>query len=558
MKRLRSLELHEGLERAAHRAILHADGLTPSDFKKPLVAVVNSWNEVVPGHVHLRELSEAAKRGIREGGGIPLEFDTIAICDGLCQGHAGMRYALPSRDIIADSIELMVEAHRFDAMLMISSCDKIVPGHIMAALRLDIPTVIVTGGPMYPGSYKGFKDITLTDIREFIGRAKRGEISMEDLAEIERRALPGAGSCAMLGTANTMSCLTEALGLSLPGCGTLHAEDTEKRRTAQESGKKLMQLLQAGITPKQIVKLPSIVNAITLDMALGGSTNSVLHLMAIASEGEMEVSLEIFDEVSRRTPHICDLKPSGRFPMIRLEAAGGIPAVMKELSSNLDLSAFTVSGKTLGENLEGAEVLDREVIRPLKDPIHAEGSIAVLKGNLAPAGAVVKQSGVKPMMLVHEGPARVFHCMEDAVQSLMKEEVEKGDVLVLRYEGPKGGPGMREMHMVTSLLVGLGLDESCSLITDGRFSGSTRGPCVGHISPEAMEGGPIALVENGDLIRVDIPGRELTLKVGEEELDRRRKALKLPKTKEVGVLGRYAQWVGSAAEGAIFGKIQRT
>jgi len=519
---------------------------------------VNSWNEVVPGHIHLRELSEAAKRGIREGGGIPLEFDTIAICDGMCQGHVGMRYSLPSRDMIADCIELMVEAHRFDAMLMICSCDKVVPGHMMAALRLDIPAILVTGGPMYPGSYKGFQDITLVDMREFIGRAKRGEISMEDLAEIERRALPGAGSCAMLGTANTMSCLAEGLGLSLPGCATLHAEDTEKRRIAQESGKKLMQLLQEEITPREIAKLPSIINAITLDMALGGSTNSVLHLMAIACEGGMEVPLDLFDEVSRKTPHICDLKPSGRFPMSRLDAAGGIPAVMKELASHLDLDVLTVSGKTLGENLEGAEVLDREVIRPLRDPIHAEGGIAILKGNLAPAGSVVKQSGVKPKMLVHEGPARIFHCMEEAVRSLMKGEVEKGDVLVLRYEGPKGGPGMREMHMVTSLLVGLGLDESCSLITDGRFSGSTRGPCIGHISPEAAEGGPIALVEEGDLVRIDIPRRQLTVKVEEGELEKRRTSLKPPQRREVGVLGRYARWAGSAAEGAILGKIERT
>lgn len=548
---LRSKELYDGLERAAHRALLYSVGFTEEDFGKPLVAVVNSWNEIVPGHIHLRSLAEAVKGGIREGGGIPMEFNTIAICDGLCQGHIGMSYPLPSREVIADSIELMVESHRFDAMVMLCSCDKIVPAHIMAALRIDIPSIIVTGGPMYPGRYGEIEGITLSNMREYIGRAKIGEISYEELAEIERCALPGPGSCSMMGTANTMSCIAEAMGMSLTGCGTSHATSSEKLRIARKSGLRIIRMLEEGLRPDKIVTKEAITNATTVAMALGGSTNMTLHIPAIAHERGIAFPLDMFDEISRTTPHICDIRPSGKYPLSSLEEAGGIPAVMKELESKLELNALTVTGRTMGQNIQKARVLDRDVIRPISDPVHPEGSLAILKGSLAPSGAVVKQAGVHEKMMVHRGPARTFNSMEDAVDALMEDRVKGGEVMVIRYEGPKGGPGMREMHMVTSILMGLGLGDKVALVTDGRFSGSTRGPCIGHISPEAAEGGPIALVEEGDTIEVDIPKRTLRLLVSDEELKRRAEHF-TPVTKEArGALRRYSLLAESADKGAI-------
>jgi dihydroxy-acid dehydratase len=549
---LRSRDLHESLERTAHRALLHCIGVPHADMGKPLVAIVNSWTEVVPGHMHLRAVGELVKRGVREAGGIPLEFDTIALCDGMAQGHIGMSYSLPSREAIADTVEIMLEGHRFDAAVMISSCDKIEPGHLLAALRVNIPTVMLTGGPMEGGTYKEHTDITLSTMREFAGQVKVGKLSREELTEIEKAALPGPGSCSMMGTANTMGCLIEALGMSPTGCGTMLAVDPLRPALARAAGHLVIECLRHEIRPRQIVTRQAIENAMAVDMAMGGSTNSVLHLLAIAYEAGIPLELDEFDAMSRRVPHLCNVKPSGQYAVGRLDAAGGIPALMQELKSLLHLDTLTVTGRTLGENIAGAVVANREMIRPLSDPLYREGGLAILRGNLAPEGAVVKQTGIRfKKMLSHRGPARVFESMEEAVKAFMGDVVKPGDVVVVRYEGPKGGPGMREMHQITSVMVGMGLDEHCGLVTDGRFSGSTRGPCIGHISPEAAEGGPLALVRDGDLIEYDIPNRRLDLLLPAEELARRRAAWQPPKRELKGILARYARLAGSASKGAI-------
>ena len=549
---LRSRDLHESLERTAHRALLHCIGVPHADMGKPLVAIVNSWTEVVPGHMHLRAVGELVKRGVREAGGNPLEFDTIALCDGMAQGHIGMSYSLPSREAIADTVEIMLEGHRFDAAVMISSCDKIEPGHLLAALRVNIPTVMLTGGPMEGGTYKEHTDITLSTMREFAGQVKVGKLSREELTEIEKAALPGPGSCSMMGTANTMGCLIEALGMSPTGCGTMLAVDPLRPALARAAGHLVIDCLRRDIRPRQIVTRQAIENAMAVDMAMGGSTNSVLHLLAIAYEAGIPLELDEFDTMSRRVPHLCNVKPSGQYAVGRLDAAGGIPALMQELKSLLHLNALTVTGRTLGENIAGAVVANREMIRPLSEPLYREGGLAILRGNLAPEGAVVKQTGIRfKKMLSHRGPARVFEGMEEAVKAFMGDVVKPGDVVVVRYEGPKGGPGMREMHQITSVMVGMGLDEHCGLVTDGRFSGSTRGPCIGHISPEAAEGGPLALVRDGDLIEYDIPNRRLDLLLPAEELARRRAAWQPPKRELKGILARYARLAGSASKGAI-------
>ncbi len=548
---LRSKQLSAGVERAAHRAILHCVGLQSEDFNKPLIAVVNSWNEIVPGHIHLQGIAKYVKQGITESGGVPLEFNTIALCDGLCQGHTGMRYPLPSRDLIADSIEMMVEAHQFDGMVMIPGCDKTVPAHIMAALRINIPTVIVTAGPMEPGNYQEFNNITLTDMREYIGKVQTGRMAMSDLTEIEKRALPGPGTCAMLATANTMGLLTEVLGLTLSGVTAIPAIKSAKWQMARASGRKVLELLQKGITPRMIVNQDAITNAIAADMAIGGSTNSVLHLMAIAKEAGLSLDLAEFDRISREVPHICDLKPSGKYPTVYFYEEGGVPALLKVLEPFLKTEQLTANGLTLKETLEKVEMSPGKIIRPLDNPLHKEGGIAVLKGNLAPDGAVVKQSGVKPGMYYFTGSARVFNSMEEAVKAVVNDVIEAGDVIVVRYEGPKGGPGMREMHMITSLIVGRGMDESVALITDGRFSGSTRGPAIGHISPEAAAGGPIAAIRDGDRITIDIPNRKLDLGVSDEELRERLKHVVHPVKARHGALARYAELVTSADKGAV-------
>ncbi len=549
---LRSRDLHEALERTAHRALLHVVGVPHADQGKPLVAVVNSWNEVVPGHIHLRALGELVKQSVREAGGVPMEFDTIALCDGLAQGHEGMSFSLPSREAIADTVEIMIEGHRFDAMVMLSSCDKIEPAHLMAALRIDIPTVMLTGGPMEGGRYKEHAEITLSTMREYAGQVKIGKLTREELTEIEKAALPGPGSCSMMGTANTMGCLIEALGMSPTGCGTMLAVDPRRPALAREAGRLVIECLRRGLTPRRIVTRQAIENAMAVDMALGGSTNSVLHLLAIAHEAGISLELDEFDAMARRVPHLCNVKPSGQYSVGRMDEAGGISALMQELQALLHLEVLTVTGRTLGENIAGAAVANPELIRPLSDPLFPEGSLAILRGSLAPDGAVVKQTGVRfKTMLRHRGPARVFENMEEAVRAFLGDVVKPGDVVVVRYEGPKGGPGMREMHQITSIMVGMGLDEHCGLVTDGRFSGSTRGPCIGHISPEAAEGGPIAFVRDGDPIEYDIPNRRLDLLVSKEELGRRRAAWTQPKRELRGILARYARLAESASKGAI-------
>lgn len=547
----RSGELVNGIERSAHRALLYSTGLDTEDFGKPLVAVVNSFTEMVPGHIHLRELADYVKQGIIEAGGIPREFNTIALCDGICQGHKGMSYPLPSREIIADSIEMMIEAHHFDAMVMLPGCDKIVPGMIMAAARVNIPTIIVPGGPMLPGRYKDMDVITLTDMRELIGKTQKGQLSEEELLEIEKAALPTYGTCAMLGTANSMSCLAEILGLSLPHCGTAPAVSSEKRRIARNSGKRIVQMIHEGLTARKILTREALLNGIAATMAMGASTNTVLHLMSIANEAGVHLELNDFDRISREVPYICNLKPSGKYPIVALHEIGGLPAVLKAIEGKLNDNHLTVTGKTLKENLESQELVENDIIYPLSAPKNPEGGIAILYGTLAPNGAVVKKSGVKPCMYQFEGRARVFHSMEDASYAVSNDMINEGDVIVIRYEGPKGGPGMREMHMTTSLLVGRGMDESCALVTDGRFSGSTRGPCIGHISPEAAEGGPIAAVEEGDRIRIDIPNRKLDLLVPQEVIEERLKNITPVYKERTPSLAKYASLVTSADKGAI-------
>ena len=552
MKKLRSDKVKKGIERLPHRALFKAAGLTDSDLEKPLIAVANSWNEIVPGHVHLDKLAEAVKQGVREGGGTPLEFNTIGICDGIAMGHEGMRTPLPSREIIAASVELMIEAHQFDAMVAIAACDKIEPGMVMAALRLNVPTIFVTGGCMLAGEWKG-RRLGINHLFEAISKAKKGEISEEDLKGLEDYGLPGPGSCAGLYTANTMAILIEALGLSLPGAGTAPAVSAERVRIARESGKQIMYLLEHDIKPRDIVTYEAVENAIRVDMALGGSTNSVLHLMAIAHEAGVKLSLEDFDEISKTTPVLAKINPAGPYFVEDLHRAGGVLAVMKELEPLLNLDVLTVTGKTLKELLKDVKVRDREIIRSRDNPYSKEGGIAILWGSLAPEGAVVKQSAVAPEMLKFEGEAIVFDREEDAVKAILDGKIKEGQVIVIRYEGPKGGPGMREMLAATSAITGAGLEKSVALITDGRFSGATRGPCIGHVSPEAAEGGPIALVKNGDIILIDIPNRRLDLKVPPEELEERKKHWKPPEPKvKTGYLRLYSSIAESASKGAVW------
>lgn len=546
---LRSLELTEGPERTGHRALLLSAGLRREDLGRPKVAIVNTWNEIVPGCVHLQAVSKAVHEGVRAAGGVPLEFNTITVCDGMAQGHVGMRYSLPSREVIAASIEIMVEAHRFDAAVFLSSCDKATPGMLMAASRLDIPVLFVTAGPMAAGPYQGRK-LTLSNMREFAGRFAAGEVTEEEMARVEEIALPGPGTCAMMGTANTMACIAEAMGLTLPGSATNLAVSAAKLREARAAGERIVQMLGEGLTALQFFTEASLENAMRFSMAVGGSTNSVLHLVALAQEVGLPLGLHWVDQISRTTPYLVRMNPSGPYTLEDLGAAGGVQAVLRVLAPLLHLDVPTVTGETLGERLKRAEWRDREVIRPLEDPVRPDGGLAILWGSLAPDGAVVKKSAADPKMWVHTGPARVFTCMEDAVAALMRDEVKPGTVLVLLYEGPVGGPGMREMHMITSIMAGMGLSSSTALVTDGRFSGSTRGPCIGYVSPEAALGGPIALVEDGDLIAIDIPAGRLDLLVSEEELARRRARWRPPEPPRRGILGLYAQVASSANLGA--------
>jgi dihydroxy-acid dehydratase len=551
---MRSAIIKEGPERAPNRSLLKATGVTDSEMKKPFIAVVNSWNDIIPGHIHLNKLAEAVKAGIRNAGGVPFEFHTIGVCDGIAMGHEGMKYSLPSREVIEDTIELMVKAHQFDGMVLIPSCDKIVPGHLMAAGRLDIPSIAVTGGPMLPG-YVDDKYTDLISVFEGVGAHRAGKLSASELKRLENLSCAGAGSCAGMFTANTMACMTEALGLSLPGCATAHAVDAKKTLIAKESGERIVEMVKENLTSRKIVSFKSFENAIMVDMAIGGSTNTTLHLPAIAHEFGLNLPLETFDKLSRTTPHLISLRPGGPNFMLHFDRAGGVQAVMQRLASKLHLDQLTANGKTIGENLNEFEIVNpkfnKEILATLENPIHAEGGIAVLKGSLAPDGSVVKQAAVDPKMHVHTGPARVYDCEEDAMKSIIAGEIKPGDIIVIRYEGPKGGPGMREMLAATAAIGGMGLLESVALVTDGRFSGGTRGPCIGHVSPEASEGGPIALVKDGDLIEINISERRLDLKVPEEELKQRRVNF-VPLQKEVtGYLARYQRSVHSASTGGI-------
>ncbi len=549
--KLRSREVVSGLEGLPRRALLKADGLTDADIERPFVAIANSYNQVVPGHLHLRELGEAAAAGIRAAGATPFEFNTIAICDGLAQGHIGMCFSLPSREVVADSVELMLEAHRFDAVVAIASCDKIVPGMLMALARVNIPAIMITGGPMMPGEWQG-QPLDIISAFEAVGAVKAGKLSEREAREIEDRCCPGCGSCAGLFTANTMACLNEAIGMSLPSMGTVHAVDAKKRRLAKQSGAQVVKLLRQGITPCRIMTRAAFENAIIVDMTIGGSTNTVLHLPAIAHEAGVKLCLDTFDRLSRRTPHICNLRPEGSHTMLDLERAGGVPAVMKRLGRLIRGSPLTVTGRRVRENLKFVRSSGSDVIRPLTKPYHREGGIAILYGSLAPQGAVVKYAGVRPRMLRHCGPARVFGREEDAVKAILGGRIKRGDVVVIRYEGPKGGPGMREMLAPTATIAGMGLLESVALVTDGRFSGGTRGACIGHVSPEAAEGGPIAVVREGDKILLDIRRRKLELLVPGPELKERLVRFKPPEPRaKKGYLELYQRIVSSAAEGAI-------
>ena len=549
---LRSDRIKKGLARAPHRALLRATGITDYEMDKPFIAVVNSWNDIIPGHIHLEKVSEAVKAGIRLAGGVPFEFSTIGICDGIAMNHAGMRYPMPSRELIADSIEIMVSAHAFDGMVLIPSCDKIVPGHLMAAGRLDLPTIAVTGGPMLPG-FTGDQERDLISVFEAVGESRDDE----DIRKLENVACPGAGSCAGMFTANTMACMTEALGMSLPGCATAHAIDAKKIHIAKDSGRKIVELIEKQITARQIVTEKSFGNAVCVDMAIGGSTNTVLHLPAIAHDFGIKLPLSRFDELSRTTPHLINLRPGGEHFMIDFDRAGGIYAIIDQLqeSSGINLDSLTVTTVTLGENLSAHVIVNpetnRQVIATMDDPLHAEGGIAILYGTLAPNGSVVKQTAVNSAMMQHTGPAKVFESEEDAMDAIMDRKIVSGDVVVVRYEGPKGGPGMREMLSPTAAIAGMGLIDSVALVTDGRFSGGTRGPCIGHASPEAAIGGAIALVHDGDTIEIDIPNRVLNLLVDSDELDMRKKTWKPPESKVSGVLARYQRMVGDASEGSV-------
>ncbi len=551
---MRSDIIKKGFERAPHRSLLRACGLSEEDFGKPFIGVANSYIDIIPGHVHLREFAQIVKDAIREAGGVPFEFNVIGVDDGIAMGHSGMHYSLPSRELIADSIETVVEAHKLDALVCIPNCDKIVPGMMMAAARLNIPTIFISGGPMAAGHTPDGKAIDLATAFEAVGAVSRGLMSETELKVIEENACPSCGSCSGMFTANSMNCLAEALGIALPGNGSILAIDPRRQELARQAGKQIIELLKADLKFRDIVNIQTIENAFTLDIAMGGSSNTILHLLAIAYEAGIEFPLEKIDEISRKTPTLCKLAPASSYHMEDLDRAGGVSAILKELSKKglLHLDRPTVTLKTLGEVIEDAQIRDPEVIRPITNPYSESGGLAVLFGNLAPDGAVVKAAAVDPKIMVHRGKAVVFESEEEAIDGIMGGKVKAGDVVVIRYEGPKGGPGMREMLSPTSAIMGMGLGDKVSLITDGRFSGATRGACIGHVSPEAAAGGPIGIVKDGDEILIDIPNRKLELLITEEEFEKRMKEFK-PKKKQINSrwLRRYAKHVTSANKGAI-------
>jgi dihydroxy-acid dehydratase len=547
---LRSDRIKKGLERAPHRSLLFATGITRDELAKPMIGIATSFTDLIPGHIGMRDLERFIEKGVHAGGGWPLFFGIPGICDGIAMGHIGMHYSLPSRELIADIVESIAMAHAFDGLVLLTNCDKITPGMLMAAARLDIPTIVVTAGAMHSGNFRG-KRVNLISAFEAVGKVRKGEMSQRELAELETCACPGPGSCQGMYTANTMACVTESLGMSLPGCATALAVTGEKRRIAFESGKRIVGLVKEDLTPRKIMTKNAFENAIRIDMALGGSTNTTLHIPAIAHEAGIKLSIGTFDKISRTTPHLCNMLPGGPHYMEDLDAAGGIPGVLSRFKDMLKNSP-TVSGRSIIEHAKAGRVGNDEVIRTLDTAYHKEGGIAVLSGNLAPNGAVVKQTAVSDAMMKFEGTAVVFDSEEDAMTAILAGKIKAGHVLVIRYEGPKGGPGMREMLSPTSAISGMGLGESVVLLTDGRFSGGTRGPCIGHISPEAAEGGPIAIVRNGDRIVLDIPSRTLTIKLSKAEIKKRLAKWKPrePKIKS-GWLARYAKVVTSANTGAI-------
>ena len=552
MENLRSNNMKSGMQQAPSRSLLNAVGMTPEEMRKPIIGIVSSFNEIVPGHINLDKISDAVKLGVAEAGGTPVVFPAIAVCDGIAMGHIGMKYSLCSRDLIADSTETVAMAHQFDALVMIPNCDKTVPGMLMAAARLNIPTVFVSGGPMLSGRVKG-KNTSLSSMFEAVGAYAAGKMSEDDVMEYENKTCPTCGSCSGMYTANSMNCLTEVLGMGLRGNGTIPAVYSERIRLAKRAGYAVMEMLKRDIRPRDIMTKEAFINALTMDMALGCSTNSMLHLPAIAYEAGVDLNVDIANEISARTPNLCHLAPAGHTYIEELNEAGGIYAVMKEISKLglLNLDCMTVTGKTVGENIKNAINLDTDVIRPAENPYSKVGGIAVLKGNIAPDSCVVKRSAVLPEMLKHSGPARVFDCEEDAITAIKGGKIVTGDVVVIRYEGPKGGPGMREMLNPTSAIAGMGLDTTVALITDGRFSGASRGASIGHVSPEAAVGGPIGLIEEGDIIDIDINANTINARVSEEEFAKRRESWK-PRLNEVtGYLARYRKLVSGAPRGAV-------
>jgi dihydroxy-acid dehydratase len=553
---MRSDLVKKGIERAPHRSLLRAVGCSSGDWDKPFIGIINSFSEIVPGHIHLQTIAKAVKEGVRSRGGVPFEVNTIAVCDGIAMNHPGMRYSLPSRELIADSVEILAQAHAFDGLICIPNCDKVVPGMLMAAIRLNLPSVFVSGGPMLAGKFgqgSTARSVDLITVFQAVGEVARGKMTEAELQELEMVACPGCGSCAGMFTANTMNCLSEALGMALPGNGTIAAVEERRIKLAYKAGQQVMETLARDIRPKDVITKDSLYNAFAVDMALGGSTNSVLHLAAIAHEAGIDFPLSLINEISDSVPHICKLSPASDYHIQDLDLAGGIPAIMHELSGLLRLEAKTISGKPLGDIAKEAKVKNREVIRPLSQPYAPTGGISILFGNLAPDGSVVKSAAVASEMLVHRGPARVFNGEEEATAAIMKGEFKSGEVIVIRYEGPKGGPGMREMLAATSLLSGMGMDKEVALITDGRFSGGTRGAAIGHVSPEAAEKGPIAALRDGDIIKINIPDHKLEVELSQKELEQRLASLPSfePRIK-TGYLKRYSDKVSSASTGAVF------
>jgi len=553
---MRSDAIKTGVERAGHRALLHAVGVKRADMGKPFVGIINSYSEIVPGHIGLRVLSQAVKEGIYQAGGVPFEVNTIAVCDGIAMNHSGMKYSLPSRELIADSVEVVVESHAFDALVFMPNCDKIIPGMLMAAVRLNLPAVFVSGGPMLTGHrmVNGQSvDIDLISVFEAVGKVVRKEMTEIELTEMEELACPGCGSCAGMFTANTMNCLTEALGMGLPGNGTIPAVDNRRLQLARAAGAQAVKLFEKNICPRDIITEKAIVNAFTVDMAMGGSTNSVLHLMAVANEAGVKFSLQKINEISEKTAYICKLSPAGHYHIQDLDRAGGIPAIMKDVGSQLFTDLITVTGYTIAKNITGAKVLDRDVIRTKANAYSKTGGLAILFGNLAPDGAVIKKGAVDPKMLKFKGPARVFDSEEEVTKALMSDKIKPGDVVVIRYEGPKGGPGMREMLTPTSLITGMGLEDKVYLITDGRFSGGSRGAAIGHVSPEAASRGPISAIKTGDIINIDILKNKINVELTDKEIRTRISKLKPFESRiKTGYLRRYTENVSSASTGAIF------